>query len=237
MPLSQIQFIIKNGNEYQIKRFLIDYFTFDKSPFLPLLVSFKVLPVDTKSEMNVLDFLIDWQIAEKSENENDASRQLARIFFLQYPAGLVLLFEFDEENRQKVTQITKIIQKKLIELGLEIANVIDNEQQPSEDQYNNPMQVIKTSEIEKYSWLNDIPRLKKIFRNYNAETAKAIILAIPKGYLLYKTDGGRWGPDKISKESNFNPTTIGRYLDVFRKLGIVKIDEIDLPIKMSHKNQ
>ena len=104
--------------------------------------------------------------------------------------------------------------------------------------YDHPPKDVIIADLEKYTWIDDINRAKVFLKSYNPITAKAILKAIPIAFRdLDSAEHKRWGSGIIARSALFNPTTVGRYLDVFRKLGIERIDGINLPPKTSHNNQ
>jgi len=79
------------------------------------------------------------------------------------------------------------------------------------------------------SILDNVALMKKHYKDYSKDTATRIIKALEKAFADYCDEGGTWGPGKFEKYCFVSATTIGRYLKVFRIVGIVKINGIDLP--------
>jgi len=64
--------------------------------------------------------------------------------------------------------------------------------------------------------------------SYSPVTARAIREAIPKAWDLYIEESGRWGPGKVGRVASVSRDTISRYVSAWKKVGITKIDGIEL---------
>jgi len=70
--------------------------------------------------------------------------------------------------------------------------------------------------------------MRKHYKDYSPRTARDIIEAIPKAWEACDYDC-RWGPGHISRFCAVGATTLGRYLNAFKAVGIKTIAGIDLP--------
>jgi len=77
--------------------------------------------------------------------------------------------------------------------------------------------------------LPDVETMKRYYRDYNPETAKRILNALPKAWELKETHGGRWGRGMIAKCIPIAPGTISHYLTAFREAGLREWGSIKLP--------
>ena len=88
--------------------------------------------------------------------------------------------------------------------------------------------------------LSDLETMRQHYQDYSPITAQEILDAIPKAYLLYTDEGGRWGPGIIARVHSLHPHTIGGYLKAFTKIGLTEIDgpegeKIPIPYKPRKK--
>jgi hypothetical protein len=132
MSISQMQIVVKNTLPKQIMKFLADFYFSEISPLQPVCILANV--VDHASPLDPIEHTFtNWKIAQLSGNQIDASRKLAEIIFSQYPAGLTVIFEFDEVDRELITPFIDHIQKKLHVQGFELVQpqfIVDD--QPKE---------------------------------------------------------------------------------------------------------
>ena len=78
--------------------------------------------------------------------------------------------------------------------------------------------------------LSDRRTMRRYFKDYEPDTAKKIIAAIPEAWESYKDAGGQWGPQYIAKQLTYvGSTTVGRYLRAFKEAGITETNGIEIP--------
>jgi len=77
--------------------------------------------------------------------------------------------------------------------------------------------------------LEDMEEMRKHYRDYNLQTAKDVVKAIPRAWDQYSLEYGRWGPGCVARYCNCASTTVGRYLKAFWLAGIHYIDGIPIP--------
>lgn len=77
--------------------------------------------------------------------------------------------------------------------------------------------------------LPDVETMKRYYPDYNPETAKDILNALPKAWEIKEAHGGRWGPGMIAQYVMVEKGTISHYLTAFRKAGLRHWGSIKLP--------
>lgn len=78
------------------------------------------------------------------------------------------------------------------------------------------------SQEDVYVKLSDVDLMRTFYKDYSSKTAKEIMAAIPNAWEQHVINGGRWGPGIISESYALGSTTIGRYINAFKKAGIRK---------------
>jgi hypothetical protein len=71
--------------------------------------------------------------------------------------------------------------------------------------------------------------MKQHYADYSPETAKALLLAIPKAWEKCSYEDARWGPGMIAKLSPLTSPTVGRYLKAFKAAGLTNMGDIPIP--------
>ncbi len=77
--------------------------------------------------------------------------------------------------------------------------------------------------------LPDLQTMRKHYDGYSPITAEEVLEAIPKAYVLWCKEGGRWGPGIVARFCNVTSTTVGRYLKAFKEAGLTEVDGIEIP--------
>jgi hypothetical protein len=108
--------------------FFIDFFVWKSSPYLPLCILNDAVTSKTTDGYDGVYF-VNWRIVEKF-TEEEASKPLAKIIFRDCPKGVVLLFEFEEEYRERLTPFIKGIETKLKEVGFRITSLREGSHKP-----------------------------------------------------------------------------------------------------------
>ena len=108
MSIIRKQIIVKKGNEYMVRQLFLDNFRIDRSPILPIFISYKAAYYKTE---NPLDYYYDWGISLKPKENQINIIELARIHFSDSPKGLVINFTYEDVNNKYVTQFISFFRK------------------------------------------------------------------------------------------------------------------------------
>jgi hypothetical protein len=82
--------------------------------------------------------------------------------------------------------------------------------------------------------ISNTSQMKAYYKDYNPETARAILVAIPNAWKENQRMGRRWGPGIIAKKVNLAPAVTSRYLAAFKKAGITEIVHEGKTIPIPH---
>jgi hypothetical protein len=112
------QILIKNADENLFIQFIMDYLRYDRSPFLPLFISYKEL--DSRIE-NPHDVFYDWQISMYSNSSNEDLLELSKIHLSKYPGCLAVQFEYSDSNTNEIQEYIQKVGTLLKKYGFKLS--------------------------------------------------------------------------------------------------------------------
>jgi len=117
----QKRLFIKSVSIEEVQTFFIHNYSGDISPFSPYFILSVPLRVLIGSG-NVTIILINWRLLLKSENQDEVSRLIAKITFLEVPKGIFVAFDYEEkpEIDDCVKRVTKKISSDMRKAGYKV---------------------------------------------------------------------------------------------------------------------
>jgi len=132
MKKQRIEIILKNVNVVYFQGLLVDFFSRDRSPDYPVHVLFDSSLRPSKTPGHVAVDYYNFRIGESSNDEDEPSKELAKIVTQSYPSHIVVFVESEESNDwKKVENLIRNIIAKTHELELEIISVQPPELMPT----------------------------------------------------------------------------------------------------------
>ena len=202
--------------------FLFDNFRIENSLYPPFYITrkggFSEYKIKHADGFFMYDFSINIDI-------NNNRVQVSTIDLIECPLGVDIIFRYDIEIDKNILGFFKILKKRLDILGYKYKELDQRElkgNQEIQSESSNPIEFLE----------NHSQEAKKIFKGFSLKTGQEILDRLPDAYEYHMRTGERWGPAVISKFISLHPTTIGRYLKVFRSLNIQEYKNIKLPISL-----
>lgn len=177
-----------------------------------------------------IKLILDWLTENIFEPEKTSDKEAAESLQKQLDPGWVRLFK---------TELEGVLHQTLSQPGVDVRPIVDwlTGHPPAERA--GIGEIIESIEITKdgagrgdsplETALSDLQTMRQHYEHYNPKTAKDIIDAIFRANLIWSEEGGRWGPTVISKVCAIHPTTIGRYLKAFKRIGLTHVDGVKIP--------
>ena len=230
----QAEFLVTEGSSKQISNVLNDEFGMEYDPFCHLvqhdspgywlITAFNGVLIEAKEFVakmrnRELEDLFSVQL----EWENMTS-DIGYVQISDRPRIPIRFYSFNDSVKDKVNFLAQKVLAELKKWGFEVEVSIIIE---VEDTLLST--ATSSTNTDPQTTLFNVVTMKQYYRYYSIETAKEILNVVEQAWNLQQSEGGRWGPNKFKGLVNATVTTIGRYINAFKKAGVTHWEGVELP--------